>query len=163
MNGDNIHGIHLENVWNNKSPELTEEIIDTWKKVGLKTQIHELEQRANQVVYIARAQNHELVSISTAFPFYSNLMRNYLFFFRSLVRDEYKIPGLLAKMTKSTLEYLESIHEKVQPKCIGVLTEIENPELKKYNLVHMPSGFTFIGYSSRNNPMRVYFFHGARY
>ena len=68
----------------------------------------------------------------------------------------------VSKLTTNTLDYLESIHKSIDQRVIGVIAEFENKDLQKINYAVSKSGFVFIGFSKKGNPIRVYYFKGAK-
>ncbi len=157
--------IKIVDVWSNKSEELIQEIVDTWKKVGaLPNQVDPFI-RAKQVVLVARNEDNEIVGITTAKKTYYTPLKNDFYFFRGLLLPDYRIPGLFINMTIKTFERLEEFNYALigEKKPLGVITEVENPRLKKANLTKLSSGMVLIGFSTRGNPIYVYYFKGARY
>ena len=152
----------FHNVWSEKNQDLLDEIVDAWKQIGAIPPGQSGMDRAKQVVYLVRDENGKIVAITTAFITYFPQLKHDVFAFRALIFKENRIPGLLPKLTKMTLEYLESIHHSIDKNIIGVITEVENQSLQKLNRVVLSTGFTFIGYSKRGNPVRVYYFKGAK-
>jgi len=157
-----LNQFKFENVWSLKNQDLLDEIVDAWTKVGAIPGNQSGMDRAKQVVYIVRNAENKIIGISTAYLANVPLLKNNLFVFRCMIFPGFRIPGLLAKLTSMSLQYLESIHHSLKQKVVGVFTEVENKELHKMNYAVLPSGFTFIGYSKRGNPIRVYYFKGAK-
>ena len=159
---EEYYGTRFENVWCTKDQKLLNEIVEAWDRVHAIPANQSGQERAKQVVYLVRNKNDEIIGISTAyFTFIPNLNNN-LFVYRCMIFPGNNIPGLFTKITLLTIEYLESIHKSLNQKVIGILTEVENKSLQKLNLAVLPSGFVFIGYSKRGNPLRVYYFKGAK-
>jgi len=159
---DKSYGLRFENVWSLKNQDLLDEIVEAWAILGVVPEGQSSMDRAKQVVYLVRNTDSKIVGISTTYISFIPKLKNKLFVYRCLIFPKYRYPGLLAMLTKMTLEYLESIHHSLNEKIIGVITEIENKSLQKLNLAVLPSGFVFIGYSKRGNPVRVYYFKGAK-
>ena len=152
----------FENVWSIKNQELLDEIVQAWARVGAVPEGQSGLDRAKQVVYLIRDPLDKIAGISTAYIGTVPRLKNDFFIFRCMIFPEYRYPGLLFKITKMTIDYLESIHSSLNQKVVGVFTEVENEQLKKLNFAVLPSGLTFIGYSKRGNPIRVYYFKGAK-
>ena len=152
----------FQNVWSLKDQDLLDEIVAAWDRVGAIPDQQSSQDRAKQVVFLIRDHNNQIAGISTAFISYFPQLKNKFFIFRCMIFPEYRAPGLLAKLTTMTLDYLESIHKSLNEKVIGVITEVENKQLQKLNRAILHTGFIFIGYSKRGNPIRVYYFKGAK-
>ena len=159
---ESLYGITFENVWMEKNQELLDEIVEAWNNVGAIPPGQSGIERAKQVVYIVRNEKKKIIGISTAYLSGVKRLRNNFFIYRCMVFPGNKIPGLFTKLTDLSLKYLESIHTTLKRKVIGVLTEVENKELQKLNLAILTTGLIFIGYSKRGNPIRVYYFKGAK-
>ncbi len=156
-------GLYLENVFFKKSDALIQEIIKTWQELNLLPHGTNALGRAKQVVYVVRNKDHKIIGITTAYLTKVERLQNHLFAFRGMINPRYNAPGLFIHMTSRTIEFLESIHEKIKPRPIGVIAEIENANLQLFRDVVTPSGLTFIGFSAKGHPLRVYYFDGAKY
>lgn len=153
----------FENVWGEKSPALIEEISNKWKSLGVIPPNESPEKRARQVVFLIRNEKRGIVGISTAYNLRVEQLGNHLLAFRSLLDPQYRIPGLFIKLVHSSFDYLESIHHTLEPKPIGLIAEIESPNLLKLRDAVTSTGFVFIGYSARKLPLRVKYFKGAKF
>jgi hypothetical protein len=123
-----------------------------------------MNERVNQLVYIIRNEDKKVIGISTAFKAYIKQLKNYFYVFRCLITPENRIPGMDAKLTVITRDFLESIHDSDTPNvAIGLLALIENKHLKERSLAVWPaSGMVYIGNSREGKHIRVYYFKGAR-
>jgi len=153
----------IENVNKNKSGELLREIAAFWTAHHLVPPDKDLLERAKQAVYIARNSEGELIAISTVFISMVPNFKNYLFIYRCAIHPDYRIPGLMHEMAAQTCDYLESIYEKTQPYCIGVLAKLESDLLKKNRLIHSKTKMDFMGFAEDGDPLRVYFFKKASF
>ena len=157
--------ITINNVWQNKSDELIQEIIAFWKSHRVIPSNVDIDDRARQVVLAVRNEEEQIVGVTTSYLTKYAPLKNTFFVFRGMLAPEYRIPGLFIKMTIASIQILEKYSSKLNEteRPIGVLTEIENPGLKKTRMTKSPSGMTLIGFSAKGNPMYVYYFKGARF
>jgi hypothetical protein len=155
--------LKFENVWQKDVAAIKEESKAIWKKLNA-VEDTGMDERTNQLVYVVKNESDRVVALSTAFKAYIKQLRSHLYVYRCLVTPDNRIPGLDAKLTKLTLDFLESIHlQDIEDKAIGVITLIKNPQLKQRNLAIWPaSGFVYIGNSREGKHIRVYYFKGAR-
>lgn len=152
----------FENVWGPKSDELITEIANKWKSMGVLPPDEVPEKRANQVVFLIRNTAQDIVGISTAYNLHVAQLKNHLLAFRGMIDPKYRYPGLFTKLVLNTFDYLEEVHGEIVPKPIGLLAEVENPNLLKIKQAVTRTGLIFIGYSRRGFPVRVRYFKGAK-
>lgn len=155
----------IQTVWEAKSPELVEEIINTWKKYNALPPEVDTQKRANQVVLVVRNGNGEIVGITTAAQFFYQPLKNELFALRGMLVPDFRVPGLFIKMITTTIETLESNTKKSNEsnKPIGVIAEVEVPNIKSGRFTKLASGMTLLGFSSQDHPVYAYYFQGATY
>jgi hypothetical protein len=155
--------VTFENVWKKDDRALHEEVVAIWKKFSTLND-EKMDERTSQLVYVVRNEENKIIGISTAFKAYIKQLKSHFYVYRCLITPGYGIPGMDAKLTVMSRDFLESIHEQDQPdKAIGLITLIHNPKLKERNLAIWPaSGFAYIGNSKEGKHIRVYYFKGAR-
>jgi hypothetical protein len=155
--------IAFENVWLTESSSVKEAVAKVWKNYFTMNE-DETQLRAQQLVFIVRDEDGEIIGISTAYKVYIKQLRNFLYAVRFMILPQYRIPGLLPQLVTKTREFLESIHDKDHTeRCIGLIALIENEEMKKkIRAAILPSGFVYIGNSGAGHHIRVYYFKGAR-
>jgi hypothetical protein len=155
--------LRFVNLWQVSDADRTNKIASLWKNHA-SLDDHEISTRLRQLVFVAETEKGEVTAISTAFKTYIQQLGHYLYAFRCMVVPGLNIPGLDAKIVLETRDFLESIHENDLPnKPIGMITLVENPELKKRNHAVWPaSGMVYIGTSKEGHHIRVYYFKGAR-
>lgn len=157
--------IAIYDVWKDKTPELLQEIVDTWDQAKALPKSVDPIKRANEVVLIVRTDSHQIIGVTTAVKTYYPQLKNDLFFIRGFILPEFRIPGLFAKMITQTLAKLEAsfLQSKDEKRPIGAIAEIENARLKQANVTKLVSGMTLLGFSQKDNPIYVYYFRGSRY
>lgn len=159
-----IPGITFQNVWKEKNQELLDEIVDAWTRYKAIPPGENPLDRAKQVVYLARNEENHIVGIATAYIRRIGQLRANMFVYRSFVAEPYRRKGIMTRITVMTRDYLELIHQNINPMCLGIIAEIENEGLKQTlrQAVYPQSKLALIGYSKRGNPIRVYYFQGAK-
>jgi len=64
--------------------------------------------------------------------------------------------------TIDTLEsYTQELHQTKKP--IGVIAEVEVPDIKSGRLTKLASGMTLLGFSSQDHPIYASYFKGATF
>lgn len=155
--------VHFENVWKTESTALKEAVATVWKNNFLINE-DEIRTRVNQLVYVIKNEEEQVLGVSTAYKVYIKQLRNFLYAVRFMILPDYRIPGLLPQLVGKTKEFLEEVHlTDTNEKCIGLIALVENEEMKtKLRAPILPSGFVYIGNSGAGHHLRVYYFKGAR-
>ncbi|NJN41882.1 MAG: hypothetical protein HC811_06285, partial [Flammeovirgaceae bacterium] len=150
----------FENLWNKDIPE-KREIITIWKQFHESLESEKAEERLNQIVFIAKNEFNQVVGISTAFKTHIKQLRNTLYAVRILVLPDVRGQGLAVDLLGKTRDFLQEIHqEDGEPKCIGLITLVENEDLKKRKneAIWPKSKMVYIGNSGKGHHIRVYYF-----
>ena len=157
--------ITINDVWQSKSEELIEEIIAFWDARSAIPPNVDINKRAHQVVLVVRDEKNQIVGVTTSYLTNYAPLKNNFFVYRGMLAPAYRIPGLFIKMTSTTIRILEefskTMNEKDRP--IGIIAEVENPNLKEARMTKTSSGMTLTGFSKKGNPVYVYYFQGARF
>jgi hypothetical protein len=156
--------IVFENVWMKEVPKIKHQVIDIWKQTGGLDAAQAME-RLNQLVYVIKNNEGNVIGMSTAFKAYIKQLRNNLYAFRCMLIPDCRIPGLTSKLVVMTRDFLESIHEQDGPEPpIGVITLVENDRIKqsRREAIWPASKMVYIGNSKEGHHIRVYYFKGAR-
>lgn len=152
----------FHNVWKEKNQDLLDEIVSAWLKTGALNDKKAAYDRAKQVVLIVRGQDDEIVAITTAFNRFIKRFKNSFFIYRCLIFPGHRIPGLMHKITRETIDFLEEIKDDFEENIVGVLSEFENKGLQKLDQAVLSSGFVFIGFTERGFPLRAYYFKDSK-
>ncbi|WP_420317574.1 hypothetical protein [Ekhidna sp.] len=157
--------ITIHNVWVEKTDELIQEIISFWNQYNAIPPSEDIVKRAKQVVIVARNANNQIIGVTTSYLTDYPTLKNNLFVFRGMISPVYRVPGLFIKITKETIQVLETYSKSIgeEDRPIGLIAEMENPHLKSVGSTKTPSGMTLIGFSKKDNPIYVYYFKGARF
>jgi hypothetical protein len=153
--------LKFENVWGSKSDSLVEEIVATWESLGALPPESDPYRRAQQVVFVIRTQEDKIVGISTAFNVFIEQLKSNMIAFRGLILPGYRLPGLLIKLVNETFNHLESVQSQFKPQPLGVVVEVENPNLLRIKKAVTATGLTFIGFSKKGFPIRIKYFKNA--
>ena len=153
----------FENVWKKEDPDAQRQVAAIWSRYSAFTS-EKIDARKRELLFLVKDQENQVVGISTAFKTYISQLRNYFYVYRCLIVPQYSIPGLDAKLTVLSRDFLEAIHTDEGPDhAIGMLALIQNPKLKERTHARWPaSGLTYIGNSKEGKHIRVYYFKGAR-
>ncbi len=147
-------------VW--KDPKSKSLSIAFWREVMVNPSFN-LEERAEEVVCQVKL-NNKIIAISTAKEILGKEFNdNHFYNFRLLIHPKYRIPGLLEKLSVTTIEYLEQLFLEQKSNCIGVLTLIDNPGLlKRKEAIFPATGLVMAGFTKAGRQIRVKYFKGAR-
>ena len=154
----------FENVWGKDVSHVRTQVLNIWKQhggpIGEKGQ-----DRLRELLFLVKNSAGEVVGMSTAFKAYIKQLRNHFFVFRLMIVPSVRVPGLTSKLLLLTRDFLESVHtEETNDPPIGLLTLVENEELKKFRneAVWPASKMVYIGNSKGGHHIRVYYFKGVR-
>ena len=162
MESAHPYGLSIENIWKDVSEERIEEISQFWKANQLIGPNVDVVARAKQGLYVARNQDNTMVALTTAYPQFIKQLGNYLFAYRCVILPSYRYPGLLTKLTMLSRDYLESISTSFEPRCVGLITEVQNTSLAQYKKPIYPgTEFVFLGYTADGSQIRGYYFKQA--
>jgi len=165
MSKDQSNEYLLENVWENKTPALKNEIIEFWLKYNALPSREMAEERVRQVFCIGRdGATGQIAGLGTVYEKYNQPLENSFYYYRSFVAPEHRRSLLATNLVLHTRDFLEAAFVKKDlTKCIGMFMEVENEHLQKLrNQAIWPySGFIYIGKNEKGHHLRVYYFKGA--
>jgi hypothetical protein len=151
-------------VWKKVSPELEKELVDFWNANKAVNNDADPSKRAKQAVCVARDDKGQIVGVSTAHPRIVPRLRQPMYYYRNFIAEsarQQKLGGVFLEESKKALQDFNMAQAK--PLCLGVLIELENKAVAAHrNEAQWKEGFTFIGYSPKGNPMRVWYFDGIK-
>ena len=154
-----------QNVWKKLTPELITEITEFWANEKALPKDAQPTKRAEQVVVIMRDENNKLAAVSTAIAKVVPRLRQTLYYYRTFCAEKHRLnntsTGMLQASQKALLEHNQ---KKDKPDAIGIILEIENKAIHaRFNeATWTNTSFSFIGYSPRGLPLRVYYFPGFK-
>ena len=156
---------YLENIWENKSPELEEEIIRFWLSEGVLSD-QQARQRVSQVFFVARDLDKTIVGINTVFKQYNTQLEHVFYYYRTYITPRARrFHHMTSEMMIQTWEHLESRYlDRIDTEAIGLFLGIENEKIKKQlNLAVWPViNCVYIGNNMRGDHLRVCYFENAR-
>ena len=162
-----IADIKLENVWGKVSPETKQEAIKFWVDEKVLSE-EAAEQRADELLFIARDTDNKIIAVSTAIKMRVKLLNdNLLYQYRCFISPKARVVGFDVHLTKLSLQFLEEVakSEEVQ-KPIGVFVVVINPKLNTNKInnqaVWRAYKMYFIGFNTKGQPIRVYYFKGTK-
>ncbi|MFZ1808683.1 MAG: hypothetical protein WAU36_15740 [Cyclobacteriaceae bacterium] len=159
-----IKNVTYENLWGKNLGELKKEVITMWKQHNPTFEEAKAEERATQIVLVAKNEFEQVIGVSTAFKVYIKQFRNFMYSIRVMVLPEYRSQKLATDLLVRSRDFLESIHLEDQPDPpIGMITLVENELLKKNKreAIWPASKMVYAGNSSKGHHIRVYYFNGA--
>lgn len=155
----------VDNVWEEKSADLKEEIVDFWLREGALGSREQAEQRVSQVVMVARDSFDEVVGVCTAYPRQNSQIRQVFYHYRTFVAAAHRKGSIAYRLVLAARDYFNGrFTQGHDPHIIGMIIEVENEGLRnKFDIAVWPTtGFVFIGYNHRGDHVRVYYFDEAR-
>jgi hypothetical protein len=153
--------LNFENVWRVDAAEIRKQAIALWKQSPI-LEHAALEERAGQIVFVAKNNKGQVVAITTAYKAFVKQMNNYFYMYRCLVVHEYSFPGLETKLTILTRDFLESVYNSEKENLIGMMAIVQHPKLKELRKAVWPATqLTYIGNTANGDHIRVYYFRKA--
>lgn len=160
-------GVTFELVWEAVTPELIEEARKFWIEENAIPANQSVEDRARQLMVIARDDKGKLIGVSTAVrtPI-PNLLNNIFYFFRCFVAAHRRSEGLSMALSHQARQ---SMHERFlsgeDTVAKGFYIVVESETYKKYHTrsVLAVGGLdnVFIGVDEKGRHLRVGWFDGA--
>lgn len=152
-------------VWKRVTPELKEEVLAFWKRNRAIGNLERAQQRADEVVCLARGDDGELCAVSTAVVRVLPRLLQPMYYYRLFLAKSVRGQGQVIPFYNRAREVLQAYNASLpEPESLGVLLELESRYLDAYykqaHIVEADS--TFIGYSPRGLQLRVSYFEGAR-
>jgi len=154
----------IENVWHRVSPDLKREIVHFWTAKNALTIKEVAEERAEEVVFVARNLVRKIVGVCTAKAIFFERLNNFLYFYRTMIDPEYRRRGLAIDLLIKTRDVLETqFTNGTDQKSVGMLLTIENEDINATlrKAVWPRTGFVFIGFNRNGHQVRVYYFKDA--
>jgi hypothetical protein len=152
-------------VWKNVTSELSAELIDLWGRSGAIADPDKAALRAGQAVCVARDANGKACGVGTAVIRILPRLRQPMYFYRQFFAPEFRGHRQTVPFFIRARQTLEDHNAALAvPESLGVLLELENPQLAaRYALACEPgAGTIFIGYSPQGFQLRVSYFNNAQ-
>lgn len=154
----------FHNVFGVKAAETRQKIIDFWDSLKALPEKTDLEERANQVVFVVDDENGNTCGVCTVYPGVVPVLGFRMYFFRCLVHPDHRQNHLAAELLLQTRIFLNQVTDPDAPgACKGLIVESENDNVNKVKneTVWPYSGMIYIGKSERGNPVRIIYFDGG--
>lgn len=152
-------------VWKQITPEIKVEVLEFWKHNHAIGDPERAQQRADEVVCLARGDDGELCAISTAVIRVLPRLMQPMYYYRLFLARSARGQGQVIPFYNKAREVLQAHNASLpEPESLGVLLELESRYLGAYYKdAHVAEAdSTFIGYSPRGLQLRVSYFEGAR-
>jgi len=151
-------------VWQKVGAQLRAEIMDFWEGHEALPLLADPEERAEETVFVARAPGGAIAALCTAKAHHIKRFQNSFYFYRSMTSVDYRRKGLALDLLLRTRGFFEGQFISTEGRGpIGILLILENPSLAERfrTAVEPRTGFVFMGYNTKRQPVRVYYFEGA--
>jgi hypothetical protein len=149
-------------VWKQVTPDLEAELLAMWVRHQAMADPALAAARAAQAVCVGRDEQGALCGVGTAVVRVLPRLRQPMYYYRQFFTQEVRGRKQTVPFFNGAKRVLEDYNAGLpQPESLGLLLELENPQLAaRYN---MAQGLqtTFIGYSPRGFPLRVSYFENA--
>jgi hypothetical protein len=156
----------IENVWQLENSDTRKEVVDFWLAEGVIPTGENAQERAKQLVLVARDPEGKIAGVCTAYiKYYPKLVNNF-YYYRSFTSKEYRHQGLSRILIKNTREFFNNLfQEGKEPGVIGMYLEVENEllkQIKKTIWFEKHEKFIFIGTDQFGSHHRISYFDNAR-
>lgn len=157
-------GFSFECVWQKVHEPLRDEIMAFWESHEALPLLADPEERAEEVVFVVRAPGREIAALCTAREMDLKRFQNRFYLYRSMTSMDYRRKGLAMDLLLRTQAFFEQrFIEQEGRGPIGILLVLENPSIaQRFRVaVEERTGFVFMGYNPKKQPIGVYYFKGA--
>jgi len=149
-------------VWKQVTPELRAELLDMWQRNNTLRDPALATKRAEQAVCIARDDQGRMIAVGTAVVRVLPRLRQPMYYYRQFFARELRGRAKAVPFFERARDILETYNATLPaPESLGVLLELENPQLAKRYDMAQGELTTFIGYSPRGLQLRVSYFRNA--
>lgn len=156
--------IEILPVWNQVTPELAQELIAFWREQKAIVDDAAAQQRAQQVVCIARDAGGTLCGVGTAVVKILPRLRQPTYYYRQFFAKPLRGQHQELPFFQRCKQVLQDFNAGLErPESLGILLEIENAKIAAAYKAAVEPGFdaVFIGYSPRGLQLRVSYFENA--
>ena len=149
--------------WKQVTPELKAELLDMWQRNDTLRDPALAATRAEQAVCVARDDEGRVIAVGTAVLRVLPRLRQPMYYYRQFFARELRGRAKAVPFFERAKDILETYNATLPvPESLGVLLELENPQLAKRYDMAQGELTTFIGYSPRGLQLRVSYFRNAR-
>jgi hypothetical protein len=154
--------LEITEVWKQVTPELQAELLEMWQRNNALHNPALAATRAGQAVCVGRDEAGRIVAVGTAVTRVLPRLRQPMYYYRQFFAEEFRGQKQAVPFFARAKDILEAYNASLDaPESLGLLLELENPQLAtRYNMAQGPMT-TFIGYSPRGLQLRVAYFKDA--
>ena len=154
-----------QSVWKKTTPELITELTDFWVRENALPKGAQPARRAEQVVMVMRDDaDGSIVAVSSVIARVVPRLRQVLYYYRTFCAEKHRRNNTSIPIMRATQQALHDYNLALpKPEAIGIIVEIESAYInQRYPEAIWETGFSFIGYSARGLPVRVFYFQGFK-
>ena len=149
-------------VWKQVTPELKAELRAMWEANNAMRDPAQAALRAEQAVCVARDEQGRLCGVGTAIIRVLPRLRQPMYYYRQFFAQDMRGQKQTVPFFERACAVLQDYNASLEkPESLGVLLELENPQLSARYTIAQGLNTTFIGYSPRGFQLRVSYFQGA--
>jgi hypothetical protein len=149
-------------VWKQVTPDLEAELLGMWQRNNALRDPALAAARAAQAVCIARDEQGQAIAVGTAVLRVLPRLRQPMYYYRQFFARELRGRAQAVPFFERAKDILEAYNAALPaPESLGVLLELENPQLAARYDMAQGALTTFIGYSPRGLQLRGSYFSGA--
>lgn len=152
-------------VWKQVTPETKAEVLAFWTRNRAIGDPERAQQRADEVVCLARGDDGELCGVSTAVIRVLPRLLQPMYYYRLFLAKSVRGQGQVIPFYNKAREVLQAYNASLpEPESLGLLLELESRYLDAFHkqAYITEADSTFIGYSPRGLQLRVTYFDGAQ-
>jgi hypothetical protein len=169
---DDAVGYHLEGVWPAPSDPVQSEVVGFWLAESALPSRPAAEQRAHQLLVVARDADRRVAGVSTAVRTNIPQLGFDCFYYRTFVGRAHRVKGLLStglfwQILRESYRLLnDRFHHGIDPGVLGLYAEIESDSImrSRKDLVwhDHEMNAVYIGRTVGGKHIRVWYFEGAQ-
>lgn len=149
-------------VWKQVTPELKQELVAMWERHQAVRDPASAASRVEQAVCISRDESGALCGVGTAVIRVLPRLRQPMYYYRQFFAPEVRGQKQTRPFFDAAKATLQAYNASLPAaESLGMLVELQNPQLAAHYTMAQGVQTTFIGYSPRGFQLRVSYFEGA--
>lgn len=167
-----MNDCELQTVWPDPPQSVQNEVIQFWLSEQAMTE-GAANDRATQLLVVARNTTGELAGVSTATPTWVERLKLKCFYFRTFVGKSNRTRGLRANdlvklILRQSFDVLNARHDEgIDGDVCGIYLEVQNASVLRHRReavwTDLGANIVFIGGTPSGGHARVWYFDGARF
>lgn len=154
-----ITELGFHNVWNSGDSDLTNKVAEFWSS-EVKMDYSTVMERIDQIVYVILDKEGEVRGVSTAVRTRHDPLNTDFWLYRCFISEKVRAPALDTVLLIKTRDFLEELKEGGVK---GLILVAQHPFLKAWNKAVWPdTEMMYVGNTLDGDPVRIYYFKGAR-